>query len=85
MNFLSANQTVRNCLKAVKPAIDLDSFSDDEPLLESRIITSLDVLDLIIHLEHARGQSITAGQLVAGSFRDVNTIAQVFLTQEGQS
>ena len=33
----------------------------------------------------ARGQSITAGQLVAGSFRDVNTIARVFLTQDEQS
>jgi acyl carrier protein len=85
MNHLTAKQKVRACLKAVKPAIDLDSFGDDDALLETRIITSLDVLDLVIHLEQARGQSITAGQLVAGSFRDVNTIARVFLAQDEQS
>jgi len=82
MNQESANQTVRDCLKAVKPALVLEDLRDDEALLETRIITSLDILDLIVHLEHASGRPITPAQLQPGSFRDVKTIARVFLLQE---
>ena len=80
MNTTMAIATVRDCLKAVKPDLDLESLTDHDPLLESRVITSLDVLDLIIHLEQASGRSIISAQLVAGSFRDVNTIARIFLS-----
>jgi len=85
MNKEMAIKTVRECLRSVRPEIDLHCLANNVPLLETRIITSLDVLDLIIHLEQASGQSITRAQLVAGSFRDVNTIAQVFLLSESQS
>ena len=85
MNTEVAIQTVRQCLRSVKPGIDLHCVSNNTPLLETRIITSLDVLDLIVHLEQASGQPITRTQLVAGSFRDVNTIAKVFLSSESQS
>ena len=50
---------------------------------ECRIITSHDVLDLILHLEEVSGQPINRGQLVPGSFRDVATIARVFLESVG--
>lgn len=82
MNTEMAIQTVRECLRSVKPGIDLGCLTNDAALLETRIITSLDVLDLIIHLEQASGRSITRNQLVAGSFRNVNTIAKVFLSSE---
>ena len=85
MNTEVAIQTVRQCLRSVKPEIDFSCLANDAALLETRIITSLDVLDLIVHLEQASGQPITRTQLVAGSFRDVNTIAKVFLSSESQS
>ncbi len=82
MNVPSASAKVRSCLAAIKPDIDLDTVGDDTPLLEERVITSFDVLDLILHLEQMSGQSSIRTQLVPGSFRDIETIARVFLHAE---
>lgn len=75
----TAISKVRTCLAAIKPDVDLDSIGNDTPLLEERVITSFDVLELMLHLERADGQEIKRTQLVPGSFRDIETIARVFL------
>ncbi len=80
MNMDAAIQIVQQCLHRVKP--DAGDIANDAPLLESRIISSFDVLELILHLERASGRPVTRRQLVPGSFRDINTIAQVFLMSE---
>lgn len=82
MNNSSAVAKVRSCLAAIKPDVDLNAVGDDTPLLAERVITSFDVMDLMLHLERASGQSINRTQLVAGSFRDIRTIARVFLRPE---
>jgi hypothetical protein len=82
MNIEAAVEMVRDCLQAVKPDIDLDNIGDDTPLLETRAITSFDVLDLILHLEQASGNAVGRAQLKPGSFRDVETIARTFVLQE---
>lgn len=84
MNDLSAIEKVRSCLVAIKPNVDLDTVSDDTPLLEERVITSFDVMDLLFHLEQASGRRITRTQMIPGSFRDIRTIAQVFLNPEAE-
>ena len=73
---------VRSCLAGVKPDLDVDAIAIDTPLLEERIITSFDVLDLLIHLEQASGMPIGRDQLKPGSFRDIETIARVFIARE---
>jgi hypothetical protein len=82
MNIEAAVVMVRDCLQAVKPDIDLDNIRDDTPLLETRAITSFDVLDLILHLEQASGNAVGRAQLKPGSFRDVETIARTFILDE---
>ena len=83
MNRSSAVAKVRSCLAAIKQDTDLDAVGDNTPLLEDRVITSFDILELILHLEQVSGQSINRTQLVPGSFRDIETIARVFLNAEG--
>ena len=85
MSDLSAIAKVRSCLAAIKPDIDLDAISDDTSLLEERVITSFDVMDLLLHLEQASGRSITRTQMIPGSFRDIRTIASVFLDREAEA
>jgi acyl carrier protein len=80
----TAISKVRSCLATIKPDADLAKVEDDTPLLEERVITSFDVLDLMLHLERVSGQRITRAQLVPGSFRDINTIARVFLAMEAE-
>ncbi len=79
-----AIMAVRSCLAGVKPGLDVESIAVDTPLLEERIITSFDVLDLLIHLEQASGMPIGRDQLKPGSFRDIATIARIFITREGE-
>ena len=78
----AAIEQVRSCIAAVKPNLDVTSIRADTPLLEERIITSFDVLDLLLHLEHASGRRISRAQLVPGVFRDIETIARVFIEGE---
>ncbi len=73
---------VRSCLAAIKPEVDIDAVGDDTPLLKERVITSFDVLDLLLHLEQASGQPVNRTQLAPGSFRDIATIASVFFGAE---
>ncbi len=82
MNTDIAKATVRSCLAAVKADLDVEAVADDTPLLEARVITSFDVLDLLLHLEHATGRPVERTQLVPGSFRDIATIARVFVARE---
>ncbi len=82
MKRSSAVAKVRSCLAAINLDCDLGAVADNTPLLEERVITSFDVLDLILHLEQVSGQSINRSQLVPGSFRDIETIARVFLNAE---
>lgn len=73
--------TVRRCLAAVKPDADLGNVADDTALLQERIITSFDIIDLILRLEEATGTRISRDQLAPGSFRDIRTIASVFVRE----
>ena len=82
MNNSTAIETVRTCLAAIKPDIDVAAVPVDLPLLEERVITSFDILDLILHLEQISGRPVNRAQMVPGSFRDLATIAQVFLDAE---
>lgn len=82
MNRPDAIAQVRACLAAIKPNIDVDAVRDDTLLLAERVITSFDVLDLLLHLEEISGRPINRAQLMPGSFRDIATIARVFLAEE---
>jgi len=82
MNHSDAIAQVRACLAAIKPDIDVAAVLVDTPLLAERVITSFDVLDLLLHLEEISGRPINRTQLVPGSFRDIATIARVFLAAE---
>ena len=81
MNPEKARKIVRECLTALCPDTDFNLVGYYEPLLERRLITSFQVIDLILHLEHRRGQPIQRSKLEPGSFRDIATIARIFLEE----
>lgn len=83
MRPAEARAAVRACLRSVRPDVDVDLLDDDAALLERRIITSFQVLDLLLHLEHVAQGSIARDKLVPGCFRDIATIARHFLQKEG--
>lgn len=79
MTGQTGRNIVRRCLAQVRPDLDLATIDDHTSLIEEKIITSLQVLDLILHLENASGRRVDRTQLLPGSFRDIATIARVFI------
>lgn len=56
-----------------------EALKDDTPLLENRIITSLQVMDLILFIETLARKPIDVERLKPGLFRDIDTILRNFL------
>ena len=53
-------------------------INNDTPIVEQRIITSLQVMDLILLIEKMTGNPVDVEQLKPGAFRDINTIYRNF-------
>lgn len=51
---------------------------DDTPILEQRVISSLQVMELLLFIERTSGRPINVAQLKPGSFRSLETIHQTF-------
>lgn len=57
-------------------------LADDTPIIERRIISSLQVMDLILHLERLRGKPVEIDSLKPGAFRTVGDIYANFFPAE---
>lgn len=56
-----------------------DGFRDDIPILESGILSSLDIVELILFIENLRGGvEVSVEDLDGGAFRDVDAIYRSF-------
>lgn len=55
---------------------------DDTPLLERRILTSLQLADLLLFLEELRGSPVDLERVTGASFRDLASLAAAFLPEE---
>ena len=78
---MDASET-RNQLRAwiqerAKAKID-GELTDETPLLESGLLSSLDVTELIVYLEYLRGEEIDIEKLEPGLLRNINTLYQGF-------
>ncbi len=60
-----------------KPA----EMHDDTPVLETGILSSLDVVELILFVEHLLGAEVDVDDLQAESIRDVNAIYTTFFSK----
>lgn len=72
-------QELRDWVVKTSGKIKPEDLRDDTPILEERILTSLQIMDLILYLEKLSGKPIDVEQLKPGVFRDVNTILRNFL------
>ena len=58
----------------------LGGLRDDTPILEQRVITSLQVMELILFVEKTTGHSVNVAQLKPCSFRSIDNIYTTFFT-----
>lgn len=61
-----------------------DGVTDTTPLIAERLLTSLQIAELLLFIERRRGCAIDVRALQPGSFADVRTIVATFLSDDLQ-
>jgi len=77
------SKTIRSFILEKFPAARRKGLSDDTPLLESGIIDSLGVLDVVAFLEPKFGIKIEDEELVPENFRDIESLTN-FVEQKNR-
>jgi len=62
---------------------DIDSIMDDTLILEKRIITSVQIMDLILYLENLTSKAVNIEQVQPGVFSSIDTIYTAFFADAG--
>lgn len=82
-------KTVRDELKAWvlknSKKISVDELKDETPLLESRIISSLQIMDLILTIEKLRGAPFDIRAIKPGAFQSIDAIYRSFFAPQAAS
>lgn len=78
----AARAALRAWILERRPGIDPAALRDDTPLLKSRLLTSLDLLELIAFLERLRARPVCVEELRAGAFHDLDAVCRTFLEEQ---
>lgn len=74
MNEVEIRRSIRDWLSKSSRAPAPPGLCDDTPLLEQKVITSLQLAELMLYLEQLRGRPIDIEELKPGAFRSVDAI-----------
>lgn len=74
-------QALRDWVVKTHGKIRPEDVHDDTPLIVRGLISSLQILDLLLFLEHLSGKPLTIDNLQAGVFRNINTLYQHFFQE----
>lgn len=59
---------------------DPSGLTDNTPLIEEKILKSIDIMDLIMFIEFLRDAPLQAAELKPGAFHSIEAIASNFFT-----
>jgi acyl carrier protein len=83
---IEIRQNLREWIVKTNGKIRAEDLNDDTPIIERRIISSLQLTDLILMLEKFSDNLIDVEMLKPGAFRDINAIYRNFFeTANAQS
>jgi acyl carrier protein len=74
---------VRRWILDQHPGHDDAQLTDATPLIEARLLTSLQVMDLVLLLEDLTGRPVDVTRLKPGVFANLAAIRQTFYPGEG--
>lgn len=82
---MNAETSIRRALRdwVIKNSgrIKPEALTDDTPIIEQRIISSLQVMDLILFVEKLTGKPIDVEHLKPGVFRNISAIYRNFFPE----
>jgi acyl carrier protein len=76
--------SIRNFISGNFPAVRKRQLKDTDPLLQSGIIDSMGILDLVGHLETTFDISVADDDLVPENFDSIETIAEFVERKQNQ-
>ncbi len=82
MSTTSRKDRLRTWILEHGKSVDANELRGDTPLLERRILTSLQLADLLLFLEELRGEPVDLENLNGSSLRDLDSMAKAFLPEE---
>ncbi len=71
-------QALKDWVVKTSNKISAEDLDDNTPIIEQRIITSLQTMDLILFLEQLTGNAMDVEKLKVGVFRTINVIYDIF-------
>jgi acyl carrier protein len=71
-------EALRDWIVKTNGKIPAEQLDDETPIIEQRIISSLQVMDLIFFIEKLSNKSIEVESLKVGVFRNINAIYDTF-------
>lgn len=74
-------QALREWVVRINGKITPDVLTDHTPIIERRIVTSLQIADLLLFLEELTGRAIDVEKLKPGVFRDIDMIYETFFSK----
>lgn len=77
----SVKSQIRDWILAKNPQVDALTLQDDTALLEKKILTSIQIMDLILFLEHLQGRPLDIDQVQPENFVSLNTIHAAFFAE----
>jgi acyl carrier protein len=80
MPMNEARAELRRWVVETSGRIEAKDLRDDTPLIEQRIITSLQITDLILFLESLRGVPVDLEKLSGSSFKNIDAVCSAFLS-----
>lgn len=83
MTSTEIRQALRQWVLERNASLEPAQLNDDTPLLSQRLVTSLQVTDLLLFIESLRQRPVEVESLTSGSFRDIHTIHNTFFPTAG--
>lgn len=79
---LEIRKALRDWIVKTNGKIRPEELTDETPIIEQRIISSLQVMDLLLFLEQLTGKSVDVEKLKPGIFQNVDTLYESFFRKE---
>jgi acyl carrier protein len=68
-------------VKHTKAPAKASAFTDDTPILEEGILSSLDIVEFVLFIESLRGEDVDTDDIEPAVFTSINTLYTAFFTQ----
>lgn len=78
-------RALRDWIAKTNGKIQPEELNDETPIIEQRIISSLQVMDLIFFIEKLSDKSIEVESLKVGVFSNINAIYGAFFRSSAES